>query len=263
MNTRSKTLLLSFLVLLAVVLAVSYWPARTNGPDLKVPGWSPGKKIEKAEEEGPIDRLDVEAAGHKVTLARGEDKKWSLTPPEGARADKFKVRMAVELFQEDVASVVSSVPRTADLPAFGLDDANRVRVTAYQGTTPAGDLELGTVQKSETGYGEGDTFVRVPGQERVYRVIGKDLRRAFVDGLKGFRDKRVFDWDAADATAVEVSNPGAADEVDRAIRLASDEKPAPEGTPKDPAKKYTTTWFDMFRLESGKIAEHWDPAPKL
>jgi predicted SnoaL-like aldol condensation-catalyzing enzyme len=32
--------------------------------------------------------------------------------------------------------------------------------------------------------------------------------------------------------------------------------------PKDPAKKYTTTWFDMFRLESGKIAEHWDPATK-
>jgi predicted SnoaL-like aldol condensation-catalyzing enzyme len=31
--------------------------------------------------------------------------------------------------------------------------------------------------------------------------------------------------------------------------------------PKDPAK-YTTTWFDMFRLEGGKIAEHWDPAPK-
>ena len=30
--------------------------------------------------------------------------------------------------------------------------------------------------------------------------------------------------------------------------------------PKDPSKKYTTTWFDMFRLENGKIAEHWDPA---
>jgi len=37
-----------------------------------------------------------------------------------------------------------------------------------------------------------------------------------------------------------------------------------EGTdPKDAAKKYTTTWFDMFRIESGKIAEHWDPAQKL
>jgi len=32
--------------------------------------------------------------------------------------------------------------------------------------------------------------------------------------------------------------------------------------PKDPAKKYTTTWFDMFRIEDGKIAEHWDPAQK-
>jgi predicted SnoaL-like aldol condensation-catalyzing enzyme len=30
--------------------------------------------------------------------------------------------------------------------------------------------------------------------------------------------------------------------------------------PKDSSKKYTTTWFDMFRIENGKIAEHWDPA---
>ena len=32
--------------------------------------------------------------------------------------------------------------------------------------------------------------------------------------------------------------------------------------PQDSAKKYTTTWFDMFRVEGGKIAEHWDPATK-
>ena len=32
--------------------------------------------------------------------------------------------------------------------------------------------------------------------------------------------------------------------------------------PSAPAKKYTTTWFDMFRIENGKIAEHWDPALK-
>jgi predicted SnoaL-like aldol condensation-catalyzing enzyme len=25
---------------------------------------------------------------------------------------------------------------------------------------------------------------------------------------------------------------------------------------------YTTTWFDMFRIENGKIAEHWDSALK-
>ena len=32
--------------------------------------------------------------------------------------------------------------------------------------------------------------------------------------------------------------------------------------PSDPTKKYTTTWFDKFRIENGKIAEHWDAAQK-
>ena len=32
--------------------------------------------------------------------------------------------------------------------------------------------------------------------------------------------------------------------------------------PKDSTKKYTTTWFDMFRIENGKLAEHWDGAER-
>jgi predicted SnoaL-like aldol condensation-catalyzing enzyme len=28
--------------------------------------------------------------------------------------------------------------------------------------------------------------------------------------------------------------------------------------PQGDGTKYTTTWFDMFRLENGKIVEHWD-----
>jgi predicted SnoaL-like aldol condensation-catalyzing enzyme len=32
--------------------------------------------------------------------------------------------------------------------------------------------------------------------------------------------------------------------------------------PKNPGAKYTTTWFDQFRIENGRIAEHWDPATK-
>jgi predicted SnoaL-like aldol condensation-catalyzing enzyme len=33
--------------------------------------------------------------------------------------------------------------------------------------------------------------------------------------------------------------------------------------PSDKTKKYTTTWFDMFRIENGKIAEHWDCSEKF
>ncbi len=32
--------------------------------------------------------------------------------------------------------------------------------------------------------------------------------------------------------------------------------------PQDLSKKYTTTWFDMYRIEGGKLAEHWDGAQK-
>ncbi len=35
-----------------------------------------------------------------------------------------------------------------------------------------------------------------------------------------------------------------------------------EVDPKDATKKYTTTWFDMFRIEGGKLAEHWDAASR-
>ncbi len=30
--------------------------------------------------------------------------------------------------------------------------------------------------------------------------------------------------------------------------------------PRDPSKKYTTTWFDMWRFKDGKADEHWDGA---
>jgi predicted SnoaL-like aldol condensation-catalyzing enzyme len=30
--------------------------------------------------------------------------------------------------------------------------------------------------------------------------------------------------------------------------------------PRDPAKKYTTSWFDMWRFKDGKADEHWDGA---
>lgn len=32
--------------------------------------------------------------------------------------------------------------------------------------------------------------------------------------------------------------------------------------PKDKTQKYTTTWFDLFRVQDGRITEHWDSAPK-
>jgi predicted SnoaL-like aldol condensation-catalyzing enzyme len=47
-------------------------------------------------------------------------------------------------------------------------------------------------------------------------------------------------------------------EGDRVVLSFKDVRP----DPKDPAKTYTTTSFEMLRIENGKVAEHWDSALK-
>ena len=38
--------------------------------------------------------------------------------------------------------------------------------------------------------------------------------------------------------------------------------PSVQTDPNDPSKTYTTTWFDMWRIQNGKADEHWDAATK-
>lgn len=47
-------------------------------------------------------------------------------------------------------------------------------------------------------------------------------------------------------------------EGDRVVLTFKDVRPEP----KDPTKQYTTTSFEMLRIENGKVAEHWDSALK-
>jgi hypothetical protein len=237
MNRKTRVLLLTFVGLLVVALAVILWPRRAAGPDLKVAGWGAGQKTEKPEEEGPIDRIEIAVGGQNVTLARGDKGRWSMSEPDGARADRFKVRQVLEAFREDVTSVVSSRAKEDALATFGLDPAHRVSVTLSRGGSAVASLEIGAAQKPEQGYGDADTFVRVPGQDRVYRVLGRDLRRPFEDGLKGLRDRKLFDFEGADVASVTLANPKAADAADRDIALASEEKPATGD-----AKKPERTW---------------------
>ena len=68
---------------------------------------------------------------------------------------------------------------------------------------------------------------------------------------------------------------------DQAARARESMRPAPEAPvlvaegdlvvmmlardvpdPDDPDKTYRSYWFDMWRIEDGKLAEHWDGAPK-
>lgn len=77
-------------------------------------------------------------------------------------------------------------------------------------------------------------------------------RKAFVDFFSQFKQPQPI---KAQIQAPLVAITAEADLV--ILSFVKEEK-----DPKDTSKTYTTTWFDMFRIENGKIAEHWDPAVK-
>lgn len=237
MKRKTLVLLGIFVGLLVVVSVVKLWPQRSAGPDLRLAGWGSGEKVEKAEEEGPVDKIVIEAEGTKTTLRREKKDKWLMEPPAGARADKWKVRQIVEAFRDGLSSVVSSRVSPDTLAAFGLDEKSAIKLTLYRGESVFAAVEIGSVQKPEDGVGEGDTFVREPGSDRVYRIIGKDLRRPFEAGIKGLRDKRVNDFESDDVVEITLKNPRAQAELDKLIVLKSEPKVQPQGEAEAEEKK--------------------------
>ncbi len=75
-------------------------------------------------------------------------------------------------------------------------------------------------------------------------------------GIKGFKD---FFTRLGPPQAIEATVPGlVAIQADGDYVTLSFVRQY--DNPKDKSKKYTTTWFDMFRIVNGKIVEHWDSA---
>jgi predicted SnoaL-like aldol condensation-catalyzing enzyme len=77
-------------------------------------------------------------------------------------------------------------------------------------------------------------------------------RAAFVDFFKRFAKPRDIQPRIA-APLVSVV-------AERDLVILSFVQPTKD--PKDASRTATTTWFDMFRIENGRIAEHWDCAPR-
>jgi predicted SnoaL-like aldol condensation-catalyzing enzyme len=71
--------------------------------------------------------------------------------------------------------------------------------------------------------------------------------------FRGFSDPR---RDAADARVLDAPWVALVAQGDLVVLVTALEHP----DPRYPGAIYTSTWFDMFRIEQGRIAEHWDGA---
>jgi len=121
----------------------------------------------------------------------------------------------------------------------------------------SGDLKLAVNKKLAY------EFFRVVLRARHLDQAGKFMTDDYIQhnpnaetGIKGFKD---FFTRLGPPQAIEATVPGLV-----AIQAEGDYVTLSfvrqYDNPKDKGKKYTTTWFDMFRIVNGKIVEHWDSA---
>ena len=217
-----------FIVLLAVVLVFSLKPSSNARPELNIPGWGSGTAdISNPEQDGPIDKLVITIGGHTITATRDTKNKkiWHLNKPATARADNYKLRAVINLFKDTIESDFSSKLSKKDIQAFGFAPDNVIHVILYRNGNKFADLDIGATQKKKQGDStSADTWVRLAGNSRAFRILGKDLRRPFGNDPGRFRDRKVFAFDAGDISGVEITNPGAKDKRDLHIVLKSELK---------------------------------------
>jgi predicted SnoaL-like aldol condensation-catalyzing enzyme len=77
-------------------------------------------------------------------------------------------------------------------------------------------------------------------------------------GAAGFRDYMARRPDLPIETHYEHQLVTMIAEGDLVVQVLADTRPHPDR----PDESYTIAWFDMFRIENGRIAEHWDAASK-
>jgi predicted SnoaL-like aldol condensation-catalyzing enzyme len=134
-----------------------------------------------------------------------------------------------------------------------------VAVTDPQGQLKSSDSKLAANKKLVY------DFYRIVLRGRQLDQAEKYMREDYIQhnpnaetGIKGFKDffqKFGGPLPVPETLADLVSIMAEGDLVTLLLRREYDE-------PAQPGQKYTSTWFDTFRIQDGKIAEHWDPATK-
>lgn len=78
-------------------------------------------------------------------------------------------------------------------------------------------------------------------------------------GLKGFQDFFGKRWTPKPVQPA-LQNPPVETVAEGDLVIMLFKRPTAE--PADPTKKYDAYWFDAYRVQNGKIVEHWDAATK-
>lgn len=147
-------------------------------------------------EEGDEGETLVE----EVTLERegeGEDATWKVTEPVPYAAYRSYVDTLLTRLEEmELADV--AVESKDNWATLEVNDEKAVHVKVWAGTAELAEFWVGA-------YKTGNTMVRMPGDERVFKVQGS-IRYVFGKRLRDWREKTILDEEAGNVTKLVYRN---------------------------------------------------------
>lgn len=181
-----KEYIILFIIIIALVLYLVFRKQdriQYELPDIKD---VPVSEISKIEIKGKKD----------IALLKRSDKTWTIGAEEYP-ADKNRIERILDFICKPV--LVTMVSDSENYARYGLDEGNRIAVTAYSGESQARSLDIG-----HSVPGHDYTFIRLKNDHRVYHARNK-MRELFEADIDELRDKLVlsFDRDEIDRISVQ------------------------------------------------------------
>ena len=143
-----------------------------------------------------IDRIAIESEDSSLSLMN-RDGRWIILP-EGHGADPAAsadmARAIADLRISDLVSI------SGDLARYGLDETQRIKVSAYSGDELLRSVTVGT----STGRA---TFIGLESDERVFSAL-TNLRSLFQRDGEALRDKQVLSFSPETINEIDVTDEG-------------------------------------------------------
>lgn len=205
---RKALVLSSIMALMVLLLAVLLLVDRDRSTDIL--------SIAAIQAES-VDSIEVVIGGRSANLVRERDSGlWVFDGPERTLADSVVVKSILALFETPIVSDVVAESRKGATTGF---ETGPVTLKILSGERALAELDIGEAQTFEGR--RADTFVRRVGQEKTFRVTGRNIRQPFERGLNGLRSGRLFSFAPSSVLGLDYSNPSASDARDRAVRLST------------------------------------------
>ena len=175
MNIKKKYILLAIII---IVMGLYLTLKKSDHRHYNLP------EVSKIKTED-LTKIVITRADTTLTL-RKNNNRWQISP-EAYLADQERITNIIEIIVN--LNIVMMISELKNYIIFGLDERNKITVTAYKEDTVLREFEIGN-----TGPSRMHTFVKLMGDDRVY-YAKNSIRSSFDLSVIQLRDETIMRFD--------------------------------------------------------------------